>query len=100
MCLYLLYAQLLFRVITDSLPVNGYYVPHWSYDGWGGPLYWGTLTLPANLSGDDPEIWKRKYKEAHGKEPADYLTCWSGGRQSPIDIATFTWSDSHGSVSH
>ena len=22
----------------------GYYVPHWTYEGWGGPKYWKKLT--------------------------------------------------------
>ncbi len=25
-------------------PLYGYYVPHWTYDGWGGPLFWASLT--------------------------------------------------------
>ena len=23
----------------------GYFVPHWTYQGWGGPIYWSRLTF-------------------------------------------------------
>ena len=61
----------------------GYFAPHWSYDGWGGPVYWGKLTkFP-----DDGQ--KTLYKRTkHTDTVPSYTTCDLGARQSPIDITS------------
>ena len=89
-----------FRHLTKPTDLNGYYVPHWSYDGWGGPPYWGHLTLPAKFYGNDATTWREHYKTKYGKEPSNYGLCKMGVKQSPIDISASAWAKASRSVTH
>ena len=73
---------------STGLFYYGFYSPHWSYDGWGGPLYWWKLTDDDKFVGND----KFLYKQTYGKAPPDYSTCGLGVKQSPINIRASTWS--------
>merc|ERR1719331_3592035 len=90
----------------------GYYVPHWNYQGWGGPIYWKKLTnnddghmdVYNNLKTRRDE-WTvaddHKYVEktglnaggcALGRECVSYKMCYDGKFQSPININAVSWA--------
>lgn len=92
----------------------GYYVPHWNYQGWGGPIYWKKLTnnvdghmdtynnIPSRreewtVSPDDG-----KYVQQTGlgqarcistKQCVSYKKCAEGVYQSPININVVSWAE-------
>ena len=44
MALLLIIAITLMGTVAGYAVDYGYYVPHWTYQGWGGPAYWKKLT--------------------------------------------------------
>lgn len=44
MGLLLLTTIILLSTVNSYTNDYGYYVPHWTYQGWGGPKYWKKLT--------------------------------------------------------
>lgn len=68
----------------------GFYVPHWSYDGGGGPNYWWTLTHKSKKS--HAPIDEHLYKVTKKSDYLNYSQCRLGVQQSPIDIPASTWS--------
>ena len=69
----------------------GFYAPHWSYDGWGGPRYWWRLTHESKYS--HAAIDKTLYKATKKTDSLlDYRQCGVGVQQSPIDIRASTWT--------
>jgi len=87
----------------------GYYVPHWTYQGWGGPTYWKKLT---NNEDDQMSTYNNKRKSEWtvpdnetaeyidhngnckaGMECVSYSICEKGKYQSPININAWSWKN-------
>jgi len=92
----------------------GYYVPHWNYQGWGGPIYWKKLSNNADGHMDvynNIEVRRDEWTVSHddkkyvyqtgldkgscipGKQCVSYKKCAEGQYQSPININVVSWAE-------